>query len=495
MKILFIPLDERPCNRKYPLLLFANNPEVTLLFPPQHLLSSIKNPAPIDELWSFVEQTLPQCDCGILSMDMLIYGGLIPSRLHHTPTEELLRRVERLRALHQRHPQVPLYGYDCIMRIPSYDGNQEEPDYYGCYGRRIFELSACMHQQAIGNLTAEDQQKMDRLLAEIPSVHRHDYFSRRQKNQAVTNCLLEAVAQGVFQQFVLPQDDSAVFGVQVLEQQAHLDKIQSCNLEHRVLIYPGADEVGLTLLSKAVCDYKKISPTVFVRYSSLTGAFVIPAYEDRPYAETIKWQLLSAGLTQVDHSQNADFILMVNVPGETQLPASEQAITPQRENTSKRNLLEFVRAIHYYLSQGKQVAVADVAYGNGGDLALLKLMRLEEVQDKLSAYAGWNTNANTLGTTLCFALLSYLFGVNQDFLWYRYLEDCGYQSCVRQQLYEIVSLAETPFSEQKEVLVQESLKRLSQFADDYFSPSFAQSPPLRKVAFPWNRLFEIDLLF
>ncbi|WP_146128286.1 DUF4127 family protein [Lactiplantibacillus pentosus] len=37
-KIVFIPLDERPCNLEYPLRLFKNRDDITVVCPPKSIL-------------------------------------------------------------------------------------------------------------------------------------------------------------------------------------------------------------------------------------------------------------------------------------------------------------------------------------------------------------------------------------------------------------------------------------------------------------------------
>lgn len=379
------------------------------------------------------------------------------------------------------------------MRIPSYNSADEEPDYYGVYGKRIFELSVLTHKKALGILTKEEEAQRRLLNSEIPEEVLTDYFGRREKNQAVTSRLLDCIGAGLFDQFMMPQDDSSVYGVQAMEQQAHIKKARELEIQTRVYVYPGADEAGLTLLSKAVIDARGCSPAVYIRYNSLLGRAVIPAFEDRPYEETIKWHLLSAGLTIVDSGCEADIILMVNVPGKEQCNAGSQS-NNYRENSSLRNMLEFVRAAKYYIQKGKEVAVADVAYGNGGDLELLKLLKLEDIQDKLTAYAGWNTNANTLGTVICFAVISHFYRINQEFMVYRMMEDCGYQAVVREELYRIYE-PEKGFSCQEALLTETALKKLKEFRNEYLCRSLCGLNTLKSVSFPWRRLFEIDLHF
>lgn len=101
MKLLLVPLDERPCNRKYPAALLTGIEDMELSMPSSSILGRKKEPADLEALWQFVEEELPTCDAAILSMDMMIYGGLLPSRLHTEPLSRLLDRVDRLASLHK----------------------------------------------------------------------------------------------------------------------------------------------------------------------------------------------------------------------------------------------------------------------------------------------------------------------------------------------------------------------------------------------------------
>src|SRR5690606_38859347 len=138
-------------------------------------------------------------------------------------------------------------------------------------------------------------------------------------------------------------------------------------------------------------------PKVYPRYSSTKGPFIIPRYEDRPLAESVKGQIYAAGGVLVHTPQEANFMLFLNTPGEAQdeAPRQDRSTTV---DTPGRNLLDFTEAILHYTDQGIPAAVADVAYANGGDTAFVTLLLRRVGLKRLSAYAGWNTAGNTLGT-------------------------------------------------------------------------------------------------
>lgn len=83
MKTLLIPLDERPCNYQYSQMISQTNHQIELIIPPQSLLGNKKEPASLEKLDCFIYEHIHQVDNMVLSIDMLVYGGLIPSRLHN----------------------------------------------------------------------------------------------------------------------------------------------------------------------------------------------------------------------------------------------------------------------------------------------------------------------------------------------------------------------------------------------------------------------------
>ncbi|NGP46365.1 DUF4127 family protein [Bacillaceae bacterium SIJ1] len=123
----------------------------------------------------------------------------------------------------------------------------------------------------------------------------------------------------------------------------------------------------------------------------------------------------------------------------------------------------------------------------------------------LSAYAGWNTSGNTLGTVIAHAIIdSYAkkhFPERQHysraFLFYRWLEDWGYQALIRQDLTAHV-LPEKPATYFDVSQIQpeiESLiyEKLTHFTEQYLPVSFRNEFTLFNVYMPWRRMFEVGL--
>lgn len=138
--IMFIPIDDRFTTRDA----FLNMAQITpyrVLSPPRDLLSRIQQPAPLPELHAWIDQHIEKVDAVIVSLEMYLYGGLINSRRSNTSTEELESRLEQLLNYKRKYPNLGLYIGTVVMRIPSYNGDFEEPWYWNYYGADIYTYS------------------------------------------------------------------------------------------------------------------------------------------------------------------------------------------------------------------------------------------------------------------------------------------------------------------------------------------------------------------
>src|SRR5690625_4965038 len=97
MKILYIPLDERPCNLEIPQIILKGSPKYEVITPDLELFGKKKIPANVEGMWDFIENTVQDIDAAVLSIDMLLFGGLIPSRIHNLSHEEVSSRLEKLK--------------------------------------------------------------------------------------------------------------------------------------------------------------------------------------------------------------------------------------------------------------------------------------------------------------------------------------------------------------------------------------------------------------
>ena len=498
-KILYIPIDERPCNAIYPIEAAKVAKELSILTPDLNLLGNKKKPADVDELWAFIDEHIMQMDAMVLSTEMLLYGGLLPSRLHQMREPDIAEYEKRIRNLKRRNPRLKIYLSNLIMRTPRYNSSDEEPDYYQEFGESIFRIGWLKDQKNREGLSVEEQEELDKLVKKVPMAYIVDYETRRAFNVSVNekNCFL--IEEKIIDFLVIPQDDSAEYGYTAIDQKKVYSHIVKENLSEKIMVYPGADEVGWTLLGRAFNEFKNQKPKVYPIYSSTLGPTLVPMYEDRIIHESLKAHIMSAGCELVENSEECDFILGYNTPGKVMQDSWDQFEDKDVSYTSFRHLLTFVEQLAAQMDKQKPVALCDSAFANGGDVELIQLLDKRNLLLKLISYKGWNTNCNSLGSSLMAAIVA-LDEVNEEQLKKNLVmhiyEDVFYQSIVRMNVTKnlLPQLHSTYFDIEKNKyqVIKEIEKGLEECCEKYLVNTKNTLGPVSCIVdSPWNRMFEI----
>lgn len=494
MRILFVPLDERPCNSKFPSLIANEHPKVEIKTVPLNYLGNKKEVPNVDALWDYLIENVKENDYLVVSMDTLLYGGLIPSRLHYLEESIIDQRLEKLKKL-KESKKITILASNVIMRCPTYNSSEEEPDYYEEYGVALHRSAFINDKKERVGITEEEAKEL--LSYKIPTNIKNDYETRRSFNEETNIKILKLVKQGIIDKLVIPQDDATPFGYTAKSQKKVFAAIKELKLQSKVSIYPGADEVGSTLCGLALNLEENRKPKFFPFYSSTLGPSIVPLYEDRPMHETLKHHILAIGGELALSYEEADLILAINSPGLIMQRAKEQHNNQDLTYNTYRNLKEFVIKIKRFVNEGKKVILSDSAYGNGGDIELLKLLDEEDLLDKVVAYSAWNTNANTLGTALStgvYALDNHEVNMLNNL--YRIVEDSLYQSIVRQDILNNylpkIERKDYQFNDRMIDVEEETSKLLK---NEYKELNISKKYPLDKlvVSFPWKRMFEVNL--
>lgn len=502
-KIVYLPLDERPCNYKFPVKL-ADISDLEFKIPDLSILGHKKTHANIEALHSWLLKECRDAEFLIVSIDMLVYGGIVPSRIHQLEINECINRVNILEKIKDINPKIEIYAFNLILRVSSNNRDEEEPHYYEYYGNKIWNYGWLLDKSERVGLTSEEQRQYEELKETIPDEYLADFIQRRMKNKALNHHVLELVNKGNINELVIPLDDNSKYGFSAKEQKELLFKVNNMNISDKVLIYPGADDLGCSLFSKIFCKVKNYLPEIFVRYSSTWGPFMKPKYEDRSLHESLKSQIIAAGACLIDNSMETDIILMVNSPATEQWSMAEQIPFQERDSTyySEINYREFVEAMKMYLRKGKLISLADVATCNGSDSYLMNLLSKNGLLNQLTCYAAWNTSGNTLGTVIAHTIIHSYYLNNmtgnqqyksREFYKHRLVEDWGYQSKVRRNIVEnhLPLMKASYFNlmhvqPEVEILIKE---QLTQFLNDHLSN---ERITISHIALPWNRMFEVD---
>ena len=490
-KIVLLPLDERPCNYDFPRRLFTHGSETKIVVPGR--LGNKKAPADTEQIREFLIEETKDAQALILSVDMMLYGGLVPSRIHHIHDAGILKKLaETLHVIKGNNPKLVIYAFQVIMRCPSYSSSDEEPDYYETCGEQINQAGIMIHR---GRLEINDEKDYREVLARIPEEALSDYVARRQINCEMNLHMLRYVEDGTIDFMVIPQDDSAVYGYAAMDQAQVRSEIIRKGLSEKVLMYPGADEVELTLMARLINRMNERKPKVYLKYISDGAGGIYPLYEGATLDATLKNHVFAAGCQLTACYENAELIIVVTAPSGEMMEAETQ---PSRlpGYAAERNLPEMADFIHDRILEGRQVTIADNAYANGADLEVIRLLNQQKLLLSVAGYAGWNTSANTIGTAIAEGVDALLFGItpeHQDFLVQRYLEDAGYCSVVRWKVAE--QLKGTSFSyfdvgSSKGEIAEKAAAELKEFADTELS-SVSDRMWIDHVSMPWKRMFEI----
>ena len=531
-RLLYLPLDDRPINYDYPCIL-AQMAGMSINLPPREWLGNPWQPSQHTDLIRWLEQASVNADVVVLAVDTLAYGGLIPSRTSSEGIAEILSRLEVLKRLKAAHPSLQILASSVILRISRSDSAEEEKPYWSTYGSRMFRLSYLEHKSALGEASSSECLERDELRAQIPHEVYSDYLQGRSRNHAINRAMLNWLEDGVFDYLLFPQDDTADYGWNIAEARTLQGLIQARELSGRASTYPGADEIGCLLLARAACRQAGFAPRVWPRYSSVQGAFAITAYEDRPIHELLKAHLAPLGGTVAESLEDSDLLLFINAPAECQGAADLQWLIEQQSSSSashpvkvneifrqtrremttpRRSVEEFIRSMRVALDTNKPVALADVAFVNGADLSLGRLLMKANLAPRLAAFGGWNTAGNTLGTVLAHGVIRVLSSqqnitpvqqaAHLAFLFLRYLDDYFYQTLVRTQTaYEsLPDLGLAPTFERLpdnivtrvETIIQNRLTpHISSLCELFLQRGLIRDIQVTHIHLPWQRLFEI----
>ncbi|HEV2357737.1 MAG TPA: DUF4127 family protein [bacterium] len=490
MRIAFLPLDGRPVTRGAFLRLAAIAGADVLTPAPEHL-GDLKRPADVEGLWAWLAGPGAHADLVVASAELLIYGGLVPSRVGHEPLDRCLALAARWGEARRARPRRRLYLSASNLRLPRTADATEEPDYWTEYGPDIFAHSYDDDRYAAtGDPTSRTRAAA--AAAAVPATVLADVRWRRERNLAVLQRLVELAGEEIFDALLIGQDDAAEYGWTRRDLRALAAAVASCGAGSRAWVTYGTDELAARLLARALVTERRDPPRVQVTYSAPAFRDVIPRYEGQALDLTVTSHIATAGCGRVNASPDLH-LFVHNSPGEQQ-EAPQQAPYPRSE------LDGLFEALTGGVASGTPCALADVRYSNGADCTCVARLLEAPRASGVCAYGGWNTMSNTLGMVLAQALISVGGGerANRDFTILRFLDDWGYQAVVRQRLLQEVlprySRAGYPDSGPAYDACAEAARAwLQETCVPPIARSFAVPIVIDRVGFPWKRLFHAAL--
>ncbi len=481
-KILFVPLDERPCNYSFPEKLIKCSKDYELLEPSRSILGSKKEPTNYCKLEKFILDNCKKADVAVISIDQLLYGGIVPSRVHNLDIDTLSNRLSILKRIKEINPNIILYCFLLIMRCPNYSSSDEEPDYYEKYGEIINKIGTKIHKKEDYSSCLNDEIK----------PYLDDYINRRKKNLEMIKRTL-SLSKDIIDFLIIPQDDSQPYGFTMMDRIEVLDAIKELKLDN-IELYPGADEIGLTLLSRAINKINSNKKLIYLDFMYESSKDIIPAYENKPLLDTIKHHINASGNLITDDYNKADIVLFLNYDKDKEL----ESVNPVNIIDKDAYIKQISRMI-IAKKNSKIVGLVDKFYVNGGNIEYMKLLNELFGINNIDCYSGWNTSSNSLGTVIAFSTVISYSGRSDNssiFVVERLYDDLIYQAKMRKYIVEnmLPKLGLNYFDSgdtqgEVSIIVRDELNKYMK--ENFFN--IYSEYKLNEVRMPWKRMFEIDV--
>lgn len=424
MRLALLPPDERPNTLGYAAWI-GRCSGVEVLTPPESAMPKFRRQGDPAALGAWLLDVAPEVDHVVASLDLLVHGGLVPSRLTHERIGDVLPRLDVL-----ANVDVPITAYQVITRLPHYDSprrSRQEPEYTVTHGERLSQWSTRWHE---GVLAEVDGEGVVDAREAVPADYRHDLSQRRLRNHVVNLSALALHADGVIDHLVMTSDDTTPRGFPAAERTI----LQQWNdrLGTTVPFYPGADEVPSVLVARVVAQHADRHPTVRIACAEPGGLERIAPYEDQPVGVSARRQIAAMGAT-TSNDDAADLVLVMHAPAS----AGGDWVMDPPQSVDQEQISATTSLVAAELAAGNRVALADVRYANGSDPSLLAALDSAGLLGSLAAYGGWNTAGNTLGTTLAAGISAVLDSSDtaqsqrREFLANKIIKDGHYLPVVR----------------------------------------------------------------
>lgn len=505
-RVLLVPLDGRPPCRQF--VIDAGKISGTdVIVPPSAIQDYYSQPGETKEMraWLLAQQ---DADAIIVSIDQILYGGLLAAREHEASTAEIEEMIFFLRALRAAHPKTPIYAFSILPRLmpqDTIDGYEERRD--------LVAYSRLAGKKAAG--LPVDEAELARLKDAIPPENLARYLAHFSENAAMSERLIDLAQEGVLSRLVLGQDDSEAYGIPNIEKYALSAYLAQKGLtEAQVFLTHGADEIALTLLAAWKNDQAGFHPKIYPHYNHPESEETTMPYMAVSTGDCAREKIRLIGGTLVDAPENADLVLAIST------------------NDSEKDTLGSRAPFAAWLdetAQEKDVALVDLSrHFTAEETVLPQLLARHFPIHTLAAYAGWNTTSNALGTALAESTLYRaslaeekgastrlaITAENARFLDNRIMEDYFYlkntidtvnRTLKKAGYQNTADLDLTRNYRWANAMLQKSMKK--SLAHYKSTPSFRSPFPIQKeggeqlhlhditldTSYPWPRTFEIYL--
>lgn len=395
--LAYIPIDDRPVNTDRVIYL-AESLDYELEMPDpdlykthldnQKLNSNGTQYGDTAQLLQWLESV--EADCYVLSLDQLLSGGLVNSRI--MTEDDLTNSYAAIDSVLAAVGEKPTVIFDTVMRLASTVGYRgfgsaeyEGLRTYGAVARASLEGEALTVDNIIaGYLYSADGGTIS---ASVSDEIIEEYLAARERKLRLSDYFLNAVAEksNIYVYYGV-DDSSAKVTVQTNEINYITQKLKNGT------VFSGCDELGLMGVTKLYLETLQQGIKADVTYFGGGEELAADDYDTGTLKDTVEGHLFSLGVTA---SEDAELKIIV-------------LTQPATSTTKAYNGYcdEAAEAIAQEIEAEDPVIVIDASTSAWYGRLQFKLASSVPL-GLLLGYSNWNTGANTVGCALANGLARY----------------------------------------------------------------------------------------
>ena len=379
--VLLIPLDSRPPCSKF-VIDAGKLVNIRVIVPPQEIMDYYTEAGDTGKLRDWLMNNATKADGIIVSTDQLLYGGLLASRQsfgRHTDENAVWSALKQIR---ETNKSLPIYVFNILPRITPPANIDAAKDIKNLmeYSRLVDRFSQFYDEK--------DLKKLAELRGKISQKHLEQYELLYEKNLQLNKELIDLCAAGVINKIVIGQDDGEEYGMPNIERRFLQRYIVQKNLNAgQAVVTHGADEVAMSLLFNMAQQFNATvyQPKIYAAYTDDAAADKIFPYMAAPVKQIVEEKIEMTGGRPVKSPDEADFILYMHI-GDVESLSVRRLAAQQLKN---------------WLDEGKKVALVDLSRHFTADETLFPVLLADDIPvNQLTAYSGWNTVSNSIGTAV-----------------------------------------------------------------------------------------------
>lgn len=394
--VAYLPLDNRPVNDLRPVWL-AESCGMEILLPDvgdyaTRLDGQTPNPSGAtygdrEALLEWLKRVEPQCDALVISMDQLLSGGLVSSRvLMESELTEAFAAIDYLAEVAQRKP---VYVFETVMRLATTSGylGMDSTEYelfrsYGMNARPALDGESLTVDNICDGYAYDESG--NRLESSLPEALLENYCRARARKLRLADYLLRHGEH--FAWLCVGVDDSASRASVQTNEVAYLQTL----LGENGWLFCGADELGMMAIARLYQDLCPETATLTVRYFGGQEDSYTDSFDSTTLRSSVEQHLDALGAVQAEDA-----------------PVEALVLTGAATATEVQELLE---AWEENDREGRFTMIMDLTSGTQSTEAIAEALK----PTNLLGFSAWGTGGNTIGISLSMGLTRWNWMVNES---------------------------------------------------------------------------------